>query len=348
MKLLELVFTVLLILNLTLAQDAVASPEQPPTEESTDIEPTTETPTESTSTEPEPTEEFVKPDKPVGSMTIKRKDRTILVSLYAPSEEGGEFRLNAPGCEEDNDIRISTIYAPEPYIVETQVNEAVITSQIALSRRPPNIENEEGEIVERGSDKEKLELVGGTLKVNQETLCPEDIERTETADVTLKEGRTTILGANFLYDNNKGIGNMKGPITLDRVAEGDSPALNATSDTLEINVDDDKTFLEGNVKVNSEDRVSEATTLEYNEEDGIAVLLGDREKNIPAKSTKGNDVLQGYTIIYYLDTNDVVVQGDVQGDIEVDLEGETSDGSSETTTPDESTPETDTSATDEE
>jgi lipopolysaccharide export system protein LptA len=90
--------------------------------------------------------------------------------------------------------------------------------------------------------------------------------------------------------------------------------------------------------VTSEGRVSVATTLEYNEEEGIAILRGDRDKNIPAKSTKGSDVLQGYTIIYYLDTNDVVVQGDVQGDIEVDLEGEGTsedtgeDGSSEETT----------------
>ena len=347
-----LAFLILLTVGLLLAQNVSSESTQPGTTEEATAEPTsessdTETPLEDTpeETTTQPTEEFVKPDKPIGSMSIKRKDRTIVVSLYAPSEEGGEFRLNVPECEKD--LRLSTIYAPKPYIVETQVNEAVITSQIALSRRPPNVENAEGEIIERGSDKEKLELVGGTLKVDQETLCPEDIQRTETADVTLKEGRTTVLGANFLYDNNIGIGNMKGPITLDRVAEGDSPALNATSDTIEVNVDDDKTFLEGNVKVNSEDRVSEATTLEYNKEDGIAILQGDRDKNIPAKSTKGTDVLQGYTIIYYLDTNDVVVQGDVQGDIEVDLEGETSESSSEGTT-DESTSETNTSTTDEE
>jgi lipopolysaccharide export system protein LptA len=308
-----LVVLILIVFGLTLAQDTATSSEQAANPEQPA---STEPQTEPASTEPPA--EFVKPEKPVGSMSIKRKERTIIVSLYAPSEEGGEFRLNVPECEKE--LRLSTIYAPEPYIVETQVNEALITSQIALSRRPPNKENAEGEIIERGSDKEKLELVGGTLKVNQETLCPEAIKRTETADVTLKEGRTTILGANFLYDNNKGIGNMKGPITLDRIAEGDSPTLNATSDTLEINVDDDKTFLEGNVKVTSEDRVSEAATLEYNEDDSIAILRGDPEKNILAKSTKGSDTLQGDVIIYYLDTNDVVVQGNLQGDIEVDLE----------------------------
>jgi lipopolysaccharide export system protein LptA len=319
------------IFSLMLAQDVPSSDSQQPATEQPN---TTEQPA-STKEQPASTDattervEFVKPDKPVGSMTIKRsQNRTIIVSLYAPSEEGGEFRLNVPECEKD--LRLSTIYAPKPYIVETQVNEAVITSQVALSRRPPNKENAEGKIIERGSDKEKLELVGGTLKVNQETLCPEDIKRSEQADVTLKQGRTTIKGLNFLYDNNKGIGNMKGPITLDRVVEGDSPALNATSDTMEVNVDDDKTFLEGNVKVTSEDRVSEAATLEYNEDDSIAILRGDSEKGILAKSTKGSDTLQGDVIIYYLDTNDVVVQGNLQGDIEVDLEDSQASGQTDT------------------
>jgi lipopolysaccharide export system protein LptA len=325
----------LLLFTLTLAQDTAAPSETVTSSENITpsenaVPPENSPPPATTETSPETADEqeVIRPEKPVGSMTIERKDRTILVSLFAPSEEGGEFRLNVPECEED--IRLSTIYAPEPYIVETKVNEAVITSQIALSRRPPNVEDDEGNVLERGSDKQELELVGGTLNVNGETLCPENIERTESADVTLKEGRTTVDGANFLYDNNTGIGTMKGPITLDRVAQGDSPALNATSESLETNVDEDKTYLTGNVKVTSEDRVSEAATLEYNEEQGLAVLRGS--ETTPAKSTKGSDVLQGDVIVYFLDTNDVVVQGSLQGDIEVDLED---DGSSESAADDE-------------
>jgi hypothetical protein len=259
-------------------------------------------------------------------LTIRRKDRDIVVSQTAPNNEGGRTFLNVDNCDDKNkDFIVSTFFAPEPYLVETQVNEATLTSRIAASRQPPNVRNEAGDVIERGSDKTVLELYGGTLEFieergNEKRGCPTNIERTETADVTLREGRTTVTGANFLYDNNTGIGNMKGPITLDRVGEGDSPALNATSDTMEVNVDDDKTLLEGNVRVTSEDRVSEATTLEYNEEKGIAILRGDREKGIKAKSTKGSDVLEGYEVIYYLDANDVVVLGGVQGDVEVDLE----------------------------
>jgi lipopolysaccharide export system protein LptA len=278
------------------------------------------------------------------TLTLRRKDRDIVVRQTAPGNQGGKTFLAVDKCDDDRaDWISSTFFAPEPFLVETQVNEATLTSRIAASIQPPNVRNEAGDVIERGGDKAILELYGGTLEFIEERGdekrgCPINVERSEEVDVTLKEGRTTITGVNFIYENDKGIGNMKGPITLDRVAEGDSPALNATSDTMEVNVDDDKTLLEGTVKVTSEDRVSEATTLEYDEEDGIAILRGDRDKNIPAKSTKGSDVLQGYTIVYYLDTNDVVVQGDVQGDIEVDLEGEgTSEdtgesGSSEETT----------------
>jgi lipopolysaccharide export system protein LptA len=324
----------------TLAQDAsssetVSTQEKTNAEDVTPQEPATSEETTNPSSTPDATEETSgeasNKDLPTAkrSMKISRKDREIKVTNNAPDEQGGQFRLNVPDCEKD--LRLSTIYAPEEYIIETLVNEATILSQIAISRRPPNKEDENGEIIERGADKEKLELFNGSLKVPDPDLpCPKEIKSDDT-NITLKEGRTTVQGLNFLYSNATGIGNMKGPITLDRVAEGDSPALNATSDTMEVNVDDDKTFLEGNVKVTSEDRVSEATTLEYNEEQGIAILRGDKRKGIPAKSTKGSDVLQGDTIIYYLDTNDVKILGGLQGEIEVDLgdgsSGNTGDGS---------------------
>lgn len=337
MRLVLVVFLSLLLMGLGVGQDTQQQASQQESQEQEHQEQSQETQTEET---PAPTTES-ETETPASTenlnlptLTIKRKDRDIVVKQTAPGNEGGKTFLGVDKCDDSKaDWISSTFFAPEPFLVETQVNEATLTSRIAASNQPPNVKDDEGKTVERGGDKAILELYGGTLEFIEERGdekrgCPINIKRSEEVDVTLKEGRTTIKGVSFTYRNDKGIGNMKGPITLDRVAEGDSPALNATSDALETNVDEDKTFLTGNVKVNSEDRVSEATTLEYNEEDGIAILLGDREKNIPAKSTKGSDVLQGYTIIYYLDTNDVVVQGDVQGDIEVDLGDGTSEGSS--------------------
>ena len=40
----------------------------------------------------------------------------------------------------------------------------------------------------------------------------------------------------------------------------------------------------------------------------------------PARSVKGNDVLEGSTLLYYLDSDDVVVIGNVSGELEFDLE----------------------------
>jgi LptA/(LptD N-terminal domain) LPS transport protein len=338
----------LLLMGLGVSQDSQQQVSQPNQEQSgqeqshtpqenqeeTQSEETANQPTQSETETPATTQNLNLP-----TLTIRRKDRDIIVKQTAPGNEGGKTFLNVNECDDKNTETISsTFFAPEPYLVETQVNEATLTSRIAASRQPPNVRNEAGDVIERGGDRAILELYGGTLEFieergNDQRGCPINIERSEQEDVTLKEGRTTVEGVNFIYNNNTGIGNMKGPITLDRIAEGDSPALNATSDTMEVNVDDDKTFLEGNVRVTSEDRVSEATTLEYNEEQGIAILRGDREEGIKAKSTKGSDVLEGYEVIYYLDANDVVVLGGVQGDVEVDLEDDgTAESPNETTT----------------
>ncbi len=292
----------ILVLSLSFSQDSNpledSSPNTPVTSEPSPEETITEeTPTE----EPAPEEE----KKPLSGITIKRKDRTIKVFQYAPADKGAVSRLNIPDCEKD--LKYNVFFAPDPFpFVETLVNETTITSRIAIHRQPPK---EQG-----GGNKAKLELFGGSLEMNEETRCPENIKRSEEADVTLTQGRTTILGKTFIYDNDKGLGNMEGPVTLDRIAEGESPALKANSDKLEFNVDTDQKILTGNVKIESEDRVSEAERLEYDEKNSIAVLYGN-----PAKSTKGEDTLEGSIIIYYLDKNDVVIKGNIQGTVTVDL-----------------------------
>jgi lipopolysaccharide export system protein LptA len=347
---------VLLLMSLGVSQDSSSQDSgQPATQQPAETSPSSS----SEETQPAPNQSSEQPTPApsettenqkklnLTKLTIKRKDRNIIVSQTASGAEGGKQFLNAKECDEkDRSLLSSTFFAPDPYLIETQVNEATLTSRIAASRQPPNKKDADGNTIEKGNDKAILELYGGTLEFPDERSgCPKNIKRSDQADVTLKQGRTTVTGLNFLYDNNKGIGNMKGPITLDRVAEGDSPALNATSDTMQINVDDNKTFLEGNVKVTSEDRVSEAATLEYNEDDGLAILRGDKEKGIPAKSTKGNDVTQGDIIIYYLDTNDVKILGNVQGEIEVDLEDGTTSDNTDGSSTDGNTPETDTGTT---
>ena len=66
-------------------------------------------------------------------LRLNRDDRTIQVIQNAPSSEGGKFHLRAP-CEDG--VRLNTVYAPEPYLVETNVNDTLITSSIVLDTRP--------------------------------------------------------------------------------------------------------------------------------------------------------------------------------------------------------------------
>lgn len=292
----HLALLAIVIVGLSLGQGS-SSPDNPLTDN-----PATDAPVNAqTTTEAKPEPE----KKPLGGITIKRKDRTIKVLQYAPADQGAITRLNIPECEKD--LRYNVFFAPDPFpLIETLVNETVITSRIAIHRQPPK---EQG-----GGDKAKLELFGGSLEMNEETRCPDNITRSDQADVTLTQGRTTIRGKTFNYDNDKGLGNMDGPVSLDRITEGDSPALKADSDKLEFNVDTDQKILTGNVKIESEDRVSEAERLEYDEENSIAVLYGN-----PAKSTKGEDTLEGNVIVYYLDKNDVVIKGNIQGSVTIDL-----------------------------
>jgi lipopolysaccharide export system protein LptA len=309
----------ILVLSLSFSQDSGSTNEgnqddtpvtsELPSEETPSEEtPSEETPSEETPSEEPPSDETAQEEKkPLSGITIKRKDRTIKVLQYAPADKGAISRLNIPECEDD--LKLNVFYAPDPYpYVETLVNETVITSRIAIHRQPPK---EKG-----GGDKAQLELFGGSLTMDEETRCPDKVERSSEADVTLTQGRTTILGKTFNYDNDKGLGNMDGPVSLDRIAEGDSPALKANSDKLEFNVDTDQKILTGNVTIESEDRVSEADRLEYDEENSIAVLYGN-----PAKSTKGEDTMEGNVIIYYLDKNDILIKGNIQGTVQINLGG---------------------------
>ncbi len=231
-------------------------------------------------------------------LQINRNERVIRVVQNAPSAEGGEFRLNAR-CEEG--VRYGTIYAPAPYEVETFVNDARITSQIVIEKRPGGRE-----------DEAQLEIFGGTLAIDDATLCPTDIAESESPDVTIFEGRTTTTGSRFNYDNTQGLGTLIGPVTLEREAEGESPALSATSESLGIDVDQDLTTLQGGVQLTSGERVSSADTVEFDEQAGMAILRGD-----PAESRDGDNIVRGRVIEYDLDSNDVVVREGISASFEL-------------------------------
>ncbi len=214
-----------------------------------------------------------------------------------------------PKAGSSEGIEAETSLAPEEGVnAELDLELALaVTSESSLES---DVETQSEEVE---GEEERLEMFGGTLDFTDSTRCPENIQESTAADVTVEEGRSTITGSKFSYDNATGIGNMVGPVNLERRAAGDSPALSGNSDNMEFNVDEDLTILQGNVTVESDGRVSEADTVEFDEQASLALLFGN-----PAKSTKDNDVVQGNIITYYLDSNDVVVDKGIQATFELE------------------------------
>ncbi len=237
-------------------------------------------------------------------VTLKRKDTDIVVTLKARYADGARFIGNNPNCQ--TGMRQTLLYGPDPGYVDTRVgSDTELRSNVAIVLTPDG--------ATAGGEQQTLELYDGTVNLSRPG-CIDSEQRATAASVTLVQGRTTVKGTRFFLDQGTDTGTMDGPITLDRAADGASPALTATADTMTFDTQTRHATLHGNVRVTSQDRVTTADTLELDEAAGLALMTGS-----PARSVKGNDVLQGTRLRYYLDTNDVVVLGDVHGELDVTL-----------------------------
>ncbi len=243
------------------------------------------------------------------SFELRRGERPITVQQTASDAEGG-IAITRGGSECRQNENLSFFYAPDPKRIETKVGNTTIRSNAVLRTQP-----KEGGA--EAQDRAVLDFFGGALELNEETGCPQNVERDKGQKVTILEGRTTVNGASLLYKNATGVGDMIGPVALERRASGDSPALTASSSHLSFNIDRDVQTLRGNVTVESEGRASEADVLELDEEAGFAILRGN-----PARSRDDEGEVAGQIIEYDLDTNDVVVRGEIEATFEIEVEGE--------------------------
>ncbi|ADI16048.1 hypothetical protein [Truepera radiovictrix] len=241
-------------------------------------------------------------DANLPSFELRRGDRTIVVQQTATDAEGGIAIPRGGNCRDGFDL--SFYYAPEPKLIETTVGELRISSRVVLREQPRSERTTEGGDAQ---DEAVLDFFGGSLELNPETLCPDNLVRNPEDRVTLREGRTTVQGGALRYDNASGIGEMRGPIALERRAAGEAPALQASSNALLFNVDDELQTLRGGVRVEAEGRVSEADELELDEQAGVAVLRGS-----PARSRDAEGEVSGEVLVYDLESNDVVVRGSVR------------------------------------
>ena len=200
------------------------------------------------------------------SFELQRDNRPITVQQTATDAEGGiNIIKGGPTCRKDKNL--SFYYAPDPKRIDTKVNNTRIRSSIVLRTQPKKGGAE-------AQDKAVLNFFGGSLGLNDETLCPTNLKREKDPKVTITEGRTTVEGGPLVYENSRGVGEMTGLVKLARRASGDSPALTASSARFSFNVDDDIQTLNGDVKVESDGRTSEADTLELDEEAGFGRAAG--------------------------------------------------------------------------
>ena len=241
----------------------------------------------------------------VTTFSLQRDDTELVISNLARAADGARSIGNNVNCEEGQ--RLTILYGPEPGLVETRVEEALLTSQLAVIRTPVD--------AEEGAGEETLELSDATVTFNRPG-CLEEVTPADNPSVKLVQGQTTVEGSRFFLDRNEDIGRMAGPIQLSRESseEGGEPLL-ATATAMTFAVGEQRATLTGSVEVTSEERVTSGETLELDEEAGTAVLSGS-----PARSVKGNDVLEGSRLLYYLDSDDVVVIGNVEGELEIELE----------------------------
>lgn len=237
------------------------------------------------------------------TFTIKRDDAEMIVTNLGRAADGARTIGNNRNCSEGE--RLTIVYAPSPGHVETRVEDALLTSRLAVITTPEGADAEAGE--------ETLELSDEEVTFSRPG-CIEERAPAATPAVQLLQGKTTVTGTRFFLDREADSGVMSGPIALERGEEGEEP-LRATADAMEFAVGAQRATLTGNVSVTSEDRTTTGDRLELDEDAGTAVLTGN-----PARSVKGSDVLSGNRLLYYLDSDDVVVLGNVSGELEVELE----------------------------
>lgn len=238
------------------------------------------------------------------TFTVVRDDAEMVVTNLGRAADGARTIGNNRNCVEGE--RVTIVYAPAPGRVETRVKETLLTSRLAIISAPVDAGS--------GAGEESLELSGDDVTFSRPG-CIE--ERTPAAGqaVQLEQGRTKVLGTRFFLDREAEVGKMDGPISLERAGEEGAAPLSATADALEFAVGAQRATLTGAVRVVDGDRVTTGDRLELDEDAGTALLAGS-----PARSVKGNDVLTGSRLLYYLDSSDVVVVGNVKGELEVDLE----------------------------
>lgn len=248
------------------------------------------------------------------------KERRILIVRTGTSDDSGIYTICSPQEDEPEGSPNVAVFSESTKTgIRITIDKNTIRVPLAIVTQRPPKDGEES----KGSDG-KVDASAGIAKYLDEP--PEGANdrlsrcavlatpQPANDTVHVSQGKTKLLGKQLTYDEADGMARIAGPITFDRQNQKDP--LAGTSDRIEINVDEEKTVLVGNVVLKSSGgRVSKAPRVEYDDKADSARLYGTLEQ--PAESAKGQEIVKvtsGY-ILYNLTQNDVVIQRDAQGNI---------------------------------
>lgn len=252
------------------------------------------------------------------------KERRILVIRTGTSDETGIYAICGPrGSDPDGTPNIGVFSESGPGGIRIVIDKNVVQVPLAKVIQNPTPEGQQGS---DGS----IEASAGTAKLldtvpegTTERLAACGVEYSpkpapDTVQVT--QGQTKLIGQKLNYDSTDGIAHIDGPVTFKR--ENPEDPLSGKSQSIEVDVDNEKTVLVGGVELISKGgRVSKAERVEYDDARNEARLYATPEH--PAESRKGNEwlrVTSGY-IYYNLGNNDVSIPPTQKG-----ITGEVPDG----------------------
>lgn len=237
----------------------------------------------------------------VTTFTVFRDDTEITIANHARSADGARSIGNNQNCEED--IRMTIVYGPPPGDVTATIKDTVITSSLVVTRKA---------LEEEDKNEESLEMYPAEVEFRVPGCIEEEVVD-EAGLVMVEQGRTTVFGTHFELPAGADEGTLRGPISLTRLTETGDDQLTAEAEELTVVIETQEATLRGDVVVQSAERVTTAETLDLDEDAGTATLTGS-----PARSIRGSDVVEGSVLLYYLDTDDIVVIGGVQAEFEIE------------------------------
>ncbi len=270
-------------------------------------------PTESQPTQPQPAPTPAPPSENATLELVRKgddgKERRIRIVRTGTTDETGIFTICSRQEDEPEDAPTLLVFSETGAGgIQITIDQNVIRVPLALVTQKDVPEGQEG------SDG-RIEASAGTArfldnppegKTDRLSRCAVEATPAPTqGTVRVTQGKTELTGQKLVYDESDGIARIDGPIAFSR-ANDDGP-LTGSSQRIEVDVDDEKTILVGNVVLTSKGgRVSKAGRVEYDDAANVARLIGTPEQ--PAESVQNGDILRAGVILYDLDRNEVVAR----------------------------------------